>query len=186
MIKQRKLKWTKAYRRATGREMIVDSTLQIGARRNVPVRYNRDLVTKALAACERVAEIRARRERAFYKRRMAGNRARELAAARKLVSENEHLLPRLRGSEKRKLADMAAENGVDIEELEKEVLAARKEKSKSKVVGRQVVRQKLRVDGSVEEIVDTQLLSQAADRDDFNEEDDDEEDGEDDDEMDMD
>lgn len=38
---------------------------------------------------ERVAEIRARRERAFYKNRMAGNKERALAAARKLIEMDE-------------------------------------------------------------------------------------------------
>jgi len=38
---------------------------------------------------ERVTEIRLRRERAFYKNRMAGNKERALAAARKLVEMDE-------------------------------------------------------------------------------------------------
>lgn len=149
------------------------------------MRYNRELVAKALAACERVAEIRARRERAFYKRRMAGNRARELAAARKLVSENEHLLPRLRGSEKRRLAEMAAENGVDVAELEEEVLAASKQKSKSRLISREVRRQRVRLDGSLEEVVDTEVIARNGDEDGFDDDDDDEDDEEDDD-MEMD
>src|SRR5512140_626337 len=120
----RKLKWTKAYRKNAGKEMVVDSTLQFAARRNVPVRYDRELVAKTLKAMERISEIRARRERVFYKKRMAGKRAREVAVARKLVAENEHLLPRLRGSEKRRLAELAAEQGVDVEELERETLEA--------------------------------------------------------------
>jgi large subunit ribosomal protein L24e len=38
---------------------------------------------------ERVSEIRSRRERAFYKNRMAGNKERELAAAKKLIEMDE-------------------------------------------------------------------------------------------------
>lgn len=38
---------------------------------------------------ERVSEIRAKRERAFYKNRMAGNKERALAAAKKLVEMDE-------------------------------------------------------------------------------------------------
>lgn len=109
----RKLKWTKAFRKAAGKEMTVDSTLQFAARRNVPVRYNRELMDKTLKAMERVSEIRSRRERVFYKKRMAGKKERELAVARKLVAENEHLLPRLRGSEKRRLR----EQGLTEEEI---------------------------------------------------------------------
>jgi large subunit ribosomal protein L24e len=38
---------------------------------------------------ERISEIRARRERAFYKNRMAGNKERALAAAKKLIEMDE-------------------------------------------------------------------------------------------------
>ena len=82
--------------------MVVDTTLNFAARRNVPVRYNRDLVSTTLKAMQRVSEIRARRERVFYKNRMAGNKERQREANRKLVAENEHLLPKIRGSEKMK------------------------------------------------------------------------------------
>lgn len=89
----RKLGWTKAFRRAHGKEMTVDSTLQFAARRNVPVRYNREHVATTLRAMQRVQEIRSKRERQFYRERMRGNKARQRAADRKLVEENQHLLP---------------------------------------------------------------------------------------------
>lgn len=151
----RKLKWTKAYRKNAGKEMVVDSTLQFAARRNVPVRYNRELVAKTLKAMERIDEIRSRRERVFYKKRMAGKRAREIIAARKLVADNEHLLPRLRGSEKRRLAQLAAEQGLDVEELERESLdAVRAAKKKTLAFGSEQRRLRVRVDGGVEEITE--------------------------------
>ncbi|KAH0562604.1 ATPase-activating ribosome biosynthesis protein [Trichoglossum hirsutum] len=96
----RKLKWTKSFRKSAGKEMVVDSTLTFAARRNVPVRYNRDLVATTLKAMQRVSEIRSRREKAFYRKRMAGNKERERAADRKLVAENEHLLPKTSVTEK--------------------------------------------------------------------------------------
>lgn len=90
----RKLKWTKSFRAAHGKEMTVDTSLQFAARRNVPVRYNRDLVATTLKAMQRVAEIRRRRERVFYKRRMAGNKERRRAENRRTVAEGAHLLPK--------------------------------------------------------------------------------------------
>jgi large subunit ribosomal protein L24e len=89
----RKLKWTKSFRKAHGKEMTVDSTLAFAARRNVPVRYNRDLVQTTLKAMERVTEIRSKRERVFYRKRMEGNKSRSLAEDKKLVEEHQHLLP---------------------------------------------------------------------------------------------
>jgi large subunit ribosomal protein L24e len=179
----RKLKWTKAYRRAAGKELTVDSTLLFGAKRNVPIRYDRELVAKTVKAMERISEIRARRERAFYKKRMAGKRAREVAVARKLVAENEHLLPRMRGSEKRRLRQLAEERGVAVEDLEEEGLAESMAKSakKSKVFGAEVRRLRVRTDGGVEEITDRVEGTMEG----LDEEEDDDEDEEDDD-MDMD
>lgn len=178
----RKLKWTKAYRKNAGKEMVVDSTLQFAARRNVPVRYDRELFAKTLKAMERISEIRARRERVFYKKRMAGKRARELAAARKLVADNEHLLPRLRGSEKRRLAELAAERGVDVEELEREELAALRTSKKTRAFGGEVRRVRVRTDGGVEEVTESVGGNISGDVD----VEDDDDDDDDDDEMDTD
>jgi large subunit ribosomal protein L24e len=89
----RKLAWTKSFRKAHAKEMTVDTTLTFAARRNVPVRYNRELVATTLVAMKRVEEIRQRRERVFYRKRMEGNTARSLEEDRKLVEENQHLLP---------------------------------------------------------------------------------------------
>lgn len=135
-----KLKWTKAFRKAAGKEMIVDSTLTFAARRNVPVRYNRDLVATTLKAMQRVSEIRAKRERVFYKNRMAGNKEREKAANRKLVAENEHLLPRVRASEKK--GEVVEEMVIEDSILE---LSAQKRRSNQKI------KKRLLVGGGVEE-----------------------------------
>ncbi|KAI0180975.1 ribosome biogenesis protein RLP24 [Hypoxylon sp. FL1284] len=144
----RKLKWTKAFRRAAGKEMTVDSTLQFAARRNVPVRYDRDLVAQTLRAMDRVAEIRAKRERVFAKRRLAGRRAQDLARDRRLVRDHAHLLPRLRGSEKRRLAQ---EQGLDEDQIrELEELRVADPAAGSKVFGKEKIRQRVRVDGGVE------------------------------------
>ena len=124
--------------------MVVDSTLTFAARRNVPVRYNRDLVATTLKAMQRVSEIRAKRERAFYKKRMAGNKERQKEADRKLVAENGHLLPRERASER-----MAAEEDT-VEGLQEQTVEvpAKKERKKQKV------KQRLLVGGGVEDQMD--------------------------------
>lgn len=67
----RKVRWTKAFRKANGKEMTVDATLEFEKRRHVPVRYDRELVAATLSAMQRIQEIKARRERAFYRARMA-------------------------------------------------------------------------------------------------------------------
>ena len=54
----RKLAWTKASRVAHGKEMVNDSVLEFEQRRNVPVRYNRDLMVETMQAMKRVDEIK--------------------------------------------------------------------------------------------------------------------------------
>jgi large subunit ribosomal protein L24e len=121
----RKLAWTKSFRRAHGKEMTVDSTLAFAQRRNVPVRYNRDLVNTTLKAMSRVSEIRSRRERAFYKARMRGNKQRQREEDRKLVEENQHLLP---PSERTVVpAQEETEEVVDVAKVKAKVDARRKE-----------------------------------------------------------
>lgn len=121
--------------------MVVDSTLTFASRRNVPVRYDRDLVASTLKAMQRVSEIRARRERVFYRTRMAGNKERAKAADRKLVAENEHLLPRVRGSER---------VVVEGEEEEKEEVEMAAQKTKVKTKAKAKAKRRLLVGGGVE------------------------------------
>jgi large subunit ribosomal protein L24e len=75
-----------------GKELVVDPSLALGARRNIPIRYNRNLVASALRVIPCINEIKAKRERAFYKSRMQGNKEKQRQADRKLVDENQHLL----------------------------------------------------------------------------------------------
>lgn len=117
----RKLAWTKSFRRAHGKEMTVDSTLLFAQRRNIPVRYNRELVATTLQAMERVSEIRARRERQFYRNRMRGNKERQLEADRKLVAENQHLLPPQYRDQVNEVLAEAAKVDMEVEEDELEL-----------------------------------------------------------------
>lgn len=120
----RKLKWTKAFRKAAGKEMVVDSTLAFNQRRHVPVRYNRELVGKTLEAMKRVEEIRKRRERAFFKSRMRGNKDRQLELDRKLVEANPELLRRreveLRRAAEKSAREAAIEADSEVSEEESE------------------------------------------------------------------
>lgn len=138
--------------------MIVDSTLTFAARRNIPVRYNRDLISTTLKAMERVAEIRTKRERVFYKNRMKGNKQREKDANRKLVAENEHLLPRVRGSELKRRREEEQEDmevEVEVEVDEEEVVVEDEEEERVEVKKKKGIlkgkrKQRLLVNGGTE------------------------------------
>jgi len=133
----RKLAWTKSFRVAHNKEMVVDSTLAFSARRNVPVTYNRELVQKTLSAMSRVEEIRRRRERQFYRERMRGNKERQRAADKKLVEENQHLLPPEERDvvpehylEKMKAREAQREELVDVQEMDEEISELEEERAK--------------------------------------------------------
>ncbi|GAA6011398.1 hypothetical protein JCM11491_002770 [Sporobolomyces phaffii] len=88
----RKLKWTKAFRKAAGKEMTVDSTLAFEKRRHVPVRYDRDLVNATVEGMKRIAEVKAKRERAFFKARMAAAAPQALEGDSLEVTRSAHML----------------------------------------------------------------------------------------------
>ena len=73
----RKMKWTKAYRAAHGKEMTCDPVLEFEQRRNEPVRYNRDLMVKTIQAMKKIDEIKSRRQQRFFERRMAKAKAKK-------------------------------------------------------------------------------------------------------------
>ncbi|GAA5801784.1 ribosomal protein L24e-domain-containing protein, partial [Helicostylum pulchrum] len=89
----RKVRWTKAFRKASGKEMVIDSTFEFEKRRNVPVRYDRNMMATTIKAMKRVQEIRSKRERAFYKSRMVGNKALEKEDDIRVVNQNIELAP---------------------------------------------------------------------------------------------
>ncbi|KAL6925683.1 ATPase-activating ribosome biosynthesis protein [Hanseniaspora valbyensis] len=136
----RKLKWTKAFRKARGKELIVDSSLTFAKRRNIPVRYNRELIQDTLKAMSKIEEIRARRERQFYKLRMKNNEETDFKRDLILVKKNEHLL-KVREVELRKQQEkeerkrLLQEQGEQEEEDEEmDVESEEEQEEKEKVV----------------------------------------------------
>ena len=67
----RKVKWTKAYRAAHGKELTTDAVLEFEQRRNTPTRYNRDLMVKTIQSMKKIEDIKKRRNDRLFDRRMA-------------------------------------------------------------------------------------------------------------------
>jgi large subunit ribosomal protein L24e len=84
----RKVRWTKAFRKTHGKELAVDSTFDFERRRNVPVKYNRELMANTLMAMKRVHEIRQAREKRFYEQRMSVARKNYKAEALREIKTN--------------------------------------------------------------------------------------------------
>jgi large subunit ribosomal protein L24e len=84
----KKLRWTKAFRRATGRELVNDKTLEFEKRRNRPVKYNRELWEKTVKAIRKVEEVKAAREKRMYQRRMMGSRKKHAMEALETIKKH--------------------------------------------------------------------------------------------------
>ncbi len=83
-----KLKWTKTFRKAAGKELAVDATMEFEQRRHVPVKYNRELVSKTLQVMKRVDEIKERRQNDLWKARMAKVQVQEAKDAATALKHN--------------------------------------------------------------------------------------------------
>ncbi|GIY04611.1 probable ribosome biogenesis protein RLP24 [Caerostris darwini] len=66
----RKLKWTKAFRKAAGKELTVDPIFEFEKHRHEPAQYNRELWQKSIDAMKKVSDIRKKREATFINRRL--------------------------------------------------------------------------------------------------------------------
>ncbi|KAG5317252.1 RLP24 protein, partial [Pseudoatta argentina] len=66
----RKVKWTKAYRKTVGKDLAVDPSFEFEKRRNVPVKYNRELWSKSIEAMKKVEIIRQRRQNLHIMQRL--------------------------------------------------------------------------------------------------------------------
>jgi len=69
-VNPRRLKWSKHFRRAHGRELNIDSTFDFEKQRNTPIKYDRELYSATIHAMKRVSEIQQHRQREFYFKRM--------------------------------------------------------------------------------------------------------------------
>ncbi|KAJ3127192.1 hypothetical protein HK098_006644 [Nowakowskiella sp. JEL0407] len=76
----RKVRWTKAFRRAAGKEMTIDKTLDLEKRRHVPIKYDRELMATTIKAMKRVGEIKAKREAVWYKKRIIAAKLKDRVA----------------------------------------------------------------------------------------------------------
>lgn len=64
------MKWTKAFRKAAGKELAIDSAFEFEKKRHVPVKYNRELWSNTVKAMKRIEEIRSKRQNLHIKNRL--------------------------------------------------------------------------------------------------------------------
>jgi large subunit ribosomal protein L24e len=86
------MKWTKAFRKSAGKEMVLDSTFMFEKRRNCPVRYDRDLVVKTVQAMKKIDKIKEDRKARFYKERMLKAHIKQLEPSKREIAKHSSLM----------------------------------------------------------------------------------------------
>ena len=88
----RKVRWTKAFRRAHGKEMVVDRTLLFEKKRNQAMKYDRELMQKTISAMKRISEIKEKREATFHELRLKNKKKTETLAHLRELKQFKHLI----------------------------------------------------------------------------------------------
>ena len=63
------LKWTKAYRRAKGKDLVKDEVLSFEKQRDTPLKYSREVWDTTVESMKKINEIKHRREAQHIKNR---------------------------------------------------------------------------------------------------------------------
>ena len=116
---------------AMGKEMTNDSVLEFEQRRNVPTRYNRDLMVKTLQAMMKVDEIKKRRQERFFKKRMDAAKGQKRSSTENELMTHVDLIsdPKVKAYiQKKKAAKLEAKRATGIWR-KKDVLMADSEES---------------------------------------------------------
>ncbi|CAM9107877.1 unnamed protein product, partial [Lampetra fluviatilis] len=88
----RRVRWTKAFRRAAGKELTLDNCFEFEKRRNVPVKYDRELWEKTVEAMKRIVEIKSKRQAQFIKNRLSKGKELRAKDDLRLVQNDIHLI----------------------------------------------------------------------------------------------
>ncbi|XP_031776541.1 probable ribosome biogenesis protein RLP24 isoform X2 [Apis florea] len=108
----RKVKWTKAYRKTVGKELAVDPSFEFEKRRNIPIKYNRELWHNAIDAMKKVENIKQRRQNLHIMQRLRKGRELEKERDIKEVQRDLSLIksPAVGLKERRKLEEITEQD----------------------------------------------------------------------------
>ena len=112
----RKVKWTKAFRAAHGKDMTKDTTFEFEKKRNRPERYDRNVTENTLMAIKKIAKIRTAREAKHIENRLKPNKQKKLNDDMKELDQNIHMV-QAPGAQKIKV-DVSEKKSVQNEAME--------------------------------------------------------------------
>ena len=121
----RKIRWTKAYRKTHGKELVTDPVYEFEKIRNTPIKYNREIWTDTVQAMDKLAKITKDREDRFFMRRMRRAQKTKKEIIKKDLIRHEQLIA---DPEIRKKVDKLREERDEKRALEEEKKQIKKEK----------------------------------------------------------
>lgn len=88
----RKVRWTKAFRKSHGKELTVDPSFEFEKKRNIPLKYDRELWQKTVHAIHRIEQIKDKRQQLYIRNRLHKSKAIAKEVDRKEVQTNINLI----------------------------------------------------------------------------------------------
>jgi len=118
----RKVKWTKAYRRAKGKELTTDFSLELEKRRDCPIKYNRETWQKTVEGMKRITEIKTKRKAKHIMDRLKEGKKIETQKDKIEVERNIHLIKAPAAGLRQKNKEMEVEMDDEEEREQVEVM----------------------------------------------------------------
>ncbi|XP_063455992.1 probable ribosome biogenesis protein RLP24 [Pan paniscus] len=87
-----KVRWTKAFQKATSKELTVDNSFEFEKHRNEPIKYQQELWNKTIDAMKRVEEIKQKWQAKFIMNGLKKNKELQKVQDIKEVKQNIHLI----------------------------------------------------------------------------------------------
>ncbi|XP_075255024.1 putative ribosome biogenesis protein RLP24 [Convolutriloba macropyga] len=111
----RKVRWTKTHRKGRGKELAIDPCFEFERRRDVPVKYSRELWQETVKTMMAVEEIKSKRQKQFAINRVEKCRGLTLANDKVDIKKGIHLLELKEKKQKKPVVQILED--VDIEDL---------------------------------------------------------------------
>ena len=111
----RKVKWTKSHRKGRGKELAIDPCFEFERRRDIPVKYSRELWQETVKAMMAVEEIKNKRQTQYAVNRFEKSRELRLIIDKAEIKKGVHLLELKERKQKKPVVQVLED--VDIEDL---------------------------------------------------------------------
>lgn len=131
-VNPNRLRWTKAYRRKNGKELSVDNTFEFEKKRNVPLKYDRELYAKTIHSMKRVSDIQEQRQRAYYFKRMVPSlKVRKMQVQRELNTNIDLIYAPVAAKRAAEMAELKNSHNMVDTEMKLQNTSSSKKKNKS-------------------------------------------------------